>query len=299
MRGLVMSAVQEEEILNYFCRSAAEWRQPAGGASLELSLEKQRREYLRQIVRSRQQVHRALEVGCGDGEALLDLARSGIKVVGVNLSPDQLTYGHRKAELAGAELLFSSVFDYNPAVRFDLISTNGFLEHISEKEFVDFVGHARNLLADNGSLVLTCYNRLYNAFALNWGTRAELSKGVVHKLIVEAMIFSNKETMTQTIEELLHTDDLLPSITHQVRRSTQAAGERGHYTPGQIVRLLADSGITSVEIYPLDYRGALPRFGIDHMEAQAEISNIVQRRAFGCHYLVPFSSYFMVHAVRN
>ena len=292
----IMSVDQDEEIMNYIHLVAPDLRQPATRGSLEINAEEQRREYLRQIVRSRREVRNALEVGCGDGEALLDLARAGVKTVGVNLVPNQLTKAHQKAALAGAELIYSSVFEYTPDIRFDLISTNGFLEHISANSFIEFVAHAKNLLAEGGSLVITCYNRLYNAFALNLSTRTELSKGVMHKLIVEAMIFSNQETMAQTIEELLATDDLMPSVNRQVRSDSNAA-EKGHYTPGQIVRLLKDFGITCVELYPLDYRGAAPRFALDHAEAQADICSIVHRRAFGSHYLIPFSSYFMVHAM--
>ncbi len=291
-----MSVDQDEKTVNYFQISAREPRPINSPPSLASYVERQRREYLRQIVRSRHEVRNALEVGFGDGEALLDLARAGIKVVGVNLLPNQITGTHQKAEVAGAELVYSSVFDYQPEIRFDLISTNGFLEELSAISFIEFVAHARSLLADGGSLVITCCNRLYNAFALNLRTRTELSKGVMHKLIVEAMIFSNQETMAQTIEELLATDDLMPSVNRQVRIDLNAA-ENGHYTPGQIVRLLKDFGMTCLELYPLDYRGAAPRFALDHAEAQADICSIVHRRAFGSHYLIPFSSYFLVHAV--
>lgn len=293
-----MNALQEQEVLNYFSRSAAEWREAPPSVSQNNS-EKQRRKYIRQVVMAKDQVSRALEVGAGDGQVLLDLTRSGVKAVGVNLNPDRLTAWHHKAEIAGAELVYSSVLDYRPlGISFDLISTNRFVEHISGGELAEFVRHARELMAPDGSLLLKCRNRLYNAFALNGGTRLELSKGVVHRLIVESMIFSTTETIAEVIEELLYTRDLLPPIDRRIPGDIGAADE-GRYTPGQVVRLLADFGFETVDLFPLDYCSAVPRFVDEHAAAHAEIADIVNKCAHSCHYLTPFATSFIVHALRT
>ena len=47
-----------------------------------------------------------LDLGCGTGSLSLSLARRGISVVGVDISPDMLMLARDKAARAGADILF-------------------------------------------------------------------------------------------------------------------------------------------------------------------------------------------------
>lgn len=81
----------------------------------------------------------ALEVGCGEGELSMRLARRGISVKGFDISEEVVLEARRRADAAGLEIPFSvgSALDLDPAIHSaDLVVCCEVLEHIENPEAV-------------------------------------------------------------------------------------------------------------------------------------------------------------------
>lgn len=297
------TSVQQQQTLDYFSSYAAEWRQKAEGSmSQEVNVIKQRNDYVLKVARGLSPLERALDVGCGTGELACDLARLGADTIGVDFAPEMIELCCQKAEkesVKNAEFIETSIFDYKPeSKQFDLISANGFIEYISEEQLVRFISQARNLLQPGGSLVVGSRNRLFNLFSLNDYTQMEIDKGTWSKLIAEAILFNRTETMQDLLNELMCADDSLPSFERHPLTGVKVT-TRYQYTPCQLVRLLAENGLTSVELAPVHYHGAPPKFARTNAEVHVQIANLINDFAEGNHCLIPFASTFMLHAVKK
>ncbi len=291
---------QQQETWRYFSNSAAEWRKKAEGSlPIRVNVINQRNDFVLAVALRLPALKRSLDVGCGTGELVCALAKAGVKAVGVDFAAEMCALSQAKAEnegLAEAKFVHASIFDYKPGEeKFDLISANGFIEYISEPQLRDFIAHAKSLLTPGGALVLGSRNRLFNCFSLNEYTSIELSRGVYEKLIAEAMIFTQTAGVEDVIAQLLAAADLLPSIDSHPRTGI-GVSTRNQYTPGELVRLLAEAELTIKQIYPIHYHVAISRFAREHPESHVEIANHMQKYAPECHYLIPFASSFMLHA---
>jgi len=58
-------------------------------------------------VREVRGANRALEIGCGEGELCMRLARSGWRVEGCDIAPEAITEARRRTERAGLDIPFS------------------------------------------------------------------------------------------------------------------------------------------------------------------------------------------------
>jgi 2-polyprenyl-3-methyl-5-hydroxy-6-metoxy-1,4-benzoquinol methylase len=294
---------QQEETLEYFRAAATEWRQKAiGAAATKVNVIKQRNDYVLHVASALPNLERSLDVGCGTGELVCELARSGVQATGVDFAAEMIGLCEQKARAEGitAEFVTGSIFDYRPmGITFDLISANGFIEYISETQLVDFVDHAKTLLSPGGSLVVGSRNRLFNALSLNEFTQLELAAGTYRKLVAESMILANAKTAEEAVVALLASDDALPSIERHPRTGGIEVETRHQYTPGQLARLLHESGFDCVGLVPVHYHAAIPRFGREQPEAHVVLAELMQTYAVDCHYLIPSASTFMVHAVMS
>jgi 2-polyprenyl-3-methyl-5-hydroxy-6-metoxy-1,4-benzoquinol methylase len=294
---------QQQETLEYFRAAAAEWRKKATGASsTKVNVVKQRNDYVLHVAAGLPDLECSLDVGCGTGELVCELAKAGVQAVGVDFAAEMIDLCEQKARaegIADAEFVTASIFDYRPGVTFDLISANGFIEYISEEQLVDFVDHVKTLLSARGSLVVGSRNRLFNALSLNEFTQLELACGTYGKLIAEAMILASANTAKEAVAALLASDDALPAIERHPRTGGISVETRNQYTPGQLVRLLRASGFDCVGLVPVHYHAALPRFSREQPEAHVALAELMQTYSLDCHYLIPSASTFMVHAVMS
>lgn len=291
---------QQEATWRYFSNSATEWRQKAEGAlPARVNIIKQRNDFVLSVAQRIPSLKQSLDVGCGTGELVCDLARAGVKAVGVDFAAEMIALSRDKAareNLSQATFVHASIFEYDPRdVKFDLISANGFVEYISRLQLQQFIAHAKSLLAAGGSLVLGSRNRLFNVFSLNDFTRIEFERGALDALLKESMLFAGSASIDEVLAQLRKENDSLPAIEKHPRTGVDVS-TRHQYTPGELVRLMADEGFTVRDIYPIHYHVAGPRFAREHPEHHVEFANLMQRWAADCHYLVPYASSFMLHA---
>ncbi|WP_136161976.1 SAM-dependent methyltransferase [Sphingomonas flavalba] len=108
--------------------------------------------------------NRVLDIGCGWGGMALYLARAveGVSVLGITLSEEQLKVARRRAEEAGlADRVRFELRDYRRVEeRFDRIVSVGMFEHVGPPNYLTFFRKCREILADDGAMLLHTIGRL-------------------------------------------------------------------------------------------------------------------------------------------
>jgi SAM-dependent methyltransferase len=109
--------------------------------------------WLNSFAESRQPL-RILDVGCGDGDALRQIARWArkrrvdVRLIGLDLNPETVSIAKEVAPPeCKIEFVAADVFDYEPREPVDLIVSSLFAHHLNDEEIVQFIGwmerHAR------------------------------------------------------------------------------------------------------------------------------------------------------------
>lgn len=142
------------DVAAFFDREAATWDSAHGPGSPRAAAFAARGEYLRQICDTLGRP-RALDIGCGTGRQLIDLADRIAGGVGIDLSPAMIARARENAAgLDGVEFQVGDVAALDPETlgRFDLIAFVGSLEHVRDPAAA--LGTAARLLAPGGALVV-------------------------------------------------------------------------------------------------------------------------------------------------
>ena len=109
---------------------------------------------------------RVLDIGCGWGGMALYLNRvADVDVLGITLSEEQLKIARRRAEEAGAaDRVRFELIDYRHLKgRFDRIVSVGMFEHVGAAHYEEFFAKCRELLADDGVMLLHTIGKLGGA----------------------------------------------------------------------------------------------------------------------------------------
>jgi cyclopropane-fatty-acyl-phospholipid synthase len=106
---------------------------------------------------------RVLDIGCGWGGMALYLNRvADVDVLGITLSQEQLKVARQRAAAAGvADRVRFELIDYRALTgSFDRIVSVGMFEHVGRPQFETFFRHCRNLLAEDGVMLLHTIGRM-------------------------------------------------------------------------------------------------------------------------------------------
>ncbi|MGW8191676.1 class I SAM-dependent methyltransferase [Sphingomonas hankookensis] len=106
---------------------------------------------------------RVLDIGCGWGGMALYLhEKTGAEVLGVTLSEEQIKVARRRAEEAGvADKVKFELIDYRAITgRFDRIVSVGMFEHVGPPQYGTFFRKCRELLTDDGVMLLHTIGRM-------------------------------------------------------------------------------------------------------------------------------------------
>ena len=109
---------------------------------------------------------RVLDIGCGWGGMALYLNRvADVDVLGVTLSEEQLKVARQRAEQAGvADRVKFELIDYRHLNgRFDRIVSVGMFEHVGAAHYEEFYAKCRELLTDDGVMLLHTIGKLGGA----------------------------------------------------------------------------------------------------------------------------------------
>ena len=106
---------------------------------------------------------KVLDIGCGWGGMALYLhQKTGAEVLGVTLSEEQLKVARRRAEEAGvADKVKFELIDYRHVTgTFDRIVSVGMFEHVGPAHYKTFFRRCRNLLNEDGVMLLHTIGRM-------------------------------------------------------------------------------------------------------------------------------------------
>ena len=106
---------------------------------------------------------RVLDIGCGWGGMALYLNRAAdVDVLGITLSEEQLKVARQRAEAAGvSDRVKFELIDYRALTgQFDRIVSVGMFEHVGVPQYEDFFLKCRDLLKDDGVMLLHTIGRL-------------------------------------------------------------------------------------------------------------------------------------------
>jgi 2-polyprenyl-3-methyl-5-hydroxy-6-metoxy-1,4-benzoquinol methylase len=286
---------QQHQTLDYFRRSATDWREKAEGRKRSVNLIKQRNDFVLSVA-DRTKAQCALDVGCGTGELACSLHARGISAIGVDFAKEMVDLAQELStqQKLNVEFIHASIFEYRPRVLFDLISANGFIEYISEEQLHRFLELCRTWLKPGGSIVLGSRNRLFNLISFNSYTSDELKLGTILPLVRESILISESVTVLECIAKLTGGQQKLQSfVEHPI--TGIGVSTRHQYTPGELVNKLRTAGYTTQEFAPAHYHGVSPVIGKSNPDLHIAISEAAQEQAD--FRMVPFSSSFMIHAV--
>jgi cyclopropane-fatty-acyl-phospholipid synthase len=113
---------------------------------------------------------RVLDIGCGWGGLALDLARdAGANVLGVTLSEEQIAVARERSEKARlSDRCRFELVDYRAlSGTYDRIVSVGMFEHVGVPHYPQFFAKVRQLLADDGVMLLHTIGRLDGPGATN------------------------------------------------------------------------------------------------------------------------------------
>src|SRR3954454_16585335 len=112
------------------------------------------------------QGQRVLDIGCGWGGMALYMHKvAGVDVLGITLSEEQIKVARQRAKDAGvSDHVKFELVDYRLLEgRFDRIVSVGMFEHVGAKHYDEFFAKCRELLTDDGAMLLHTIGKLGGA----------------------------------------------------------------------------------------------------------------------------------------
>ncbi len=170
---------------------------------------------------------RVLDIGCGWGGTALYLhAKCGVDVLGITLSQEQLKVARRRAEEAGvADHVKFELIDYRAVEgRFDRIVSIGMFEHVGAAHYDEFFAKCRDLLADDGVMLLHTIGKFGKASAPDPFTDKYIFPGYHLPSLSQMAAASEKARLITTDVEMLRLHYAY-TLRHWLKR-TEAAHDR-------------------------------------------------------------------------
>jgi cyclopropane-fatty-acyl-phospholipid synthase len=150
--------------------------------------------------------HKVLDIGCGWGGMALYLARAtGADVTGVTLSVEQQKVAQERAEQEGlAGRVRFALRDYrHEAGKYDRIVSVGMFEHVGARHYDEFFAKVRELLADDGVMLLHAIARMEPPGGTNTWLRKYIFPGGYSPALSEVLTAIERSGLWVTDCEIL------------------------------------------------------------------------------------------------
>lgn len=170
---------------------------------------------------------RVLDIGCGWGGMALYLNKiADVDVLGVTLSEEQIKVANERARAAGvADRVKFELIDYRAVEgRFDRIVSVGMFEHVGPASYDTFFRKCRNLLADDGVMLLHTIGRMGGPGVTDAWTAKYIFPGGYSPSLSEIVTASEKARLIATDVETLRLHYAY-TLRHWYRRVTDHRAE--------------------------------------------------------------------------
>jgi 2-polyprenyl-3-methyl-5-hydroxy-6-metoxy-1,4-benzoquinol methylase len=296
-----MVTKQQKEALYYFKQKAKEWQKKSVSESMyEVNIIRQRNGYALHVIDNKDNIRSAIDVGCGTGDLVCDIALRDITAVGVDFAEEMIKVAQNNAikrKVANANFYCTSIFDFEFAQKeYDIISANGFIEYISLNDMNKFLDISHNALSTHGSLILSSRNRLFNIVSLNRYTINEIENKTVDYLLKESIALASGRDIDKLTDM-----ETAPFQDVKMRHGNTGidVSTRYQYTPVQLAKILKKKGFNIMDIYPVHIHVVDPTFRNQNPKIHTDISNLLQNFGYDYPSLVPYASSFMLHAQKG
>ena len=244
------------------------------------------------------QVRDFLDVGCGSGQLVIQMAEKVVNSIGIDFAPEMIRISQDNAKnlISNATFKQCSVFDYQCAPdSFDLVSAQGFIEYISESELDSFMDFCSRSLRPNGVAVIGSRNRLFNVISMNGYTSMESKLGTLTQLIDESILIQNTESQNSLFEVL---NDTNFTSRHPISHPFTGVEvtTRFQYTPSELIAKFKTVGLVPQRIYPINFQ-PIPQSLLaikEWAQIKDQVANLVSKSPKDYHQFVPFSSSFVL-----
>ncbi len=149
---------------------------------------------------------RVLDIGCGWGGMALYLNRhADVDVLGITLSEEQIKVAMARASAAGvADRVTFRLIDYRDVTgTFDRIVSVGMFEHVGPASYDNFFRKCRNLLTDDGVMLLHTIGRMGGPGVTDGWTAKYIFPGGYSPSLSEIITASEKSSLIATDVETL------------------------------------------------------------------------------------------------
>jgi 2-polyprenyl-3-methyl-5-hydroxy-6-metoxy-1,4-benzoquinol methylase len=291
---------QQDQTKQYFRSAASNWQTQSVNLSGSYSVISGRNCAVVDVIERMEGAQRFLDVGCGTGQLVVDVARRGLQAEGIDFAAEMIAQCEANAKAAGVAARFTNASFFDAPLEqqcYDIISAQGFIEYISPAQTDEFLLRCFNLLRPGGSIALGSRNRLFNIFSLNAFTRMEAEIGILGTLIAEATVLHESATVTSAFEALRRYERIDPQPDQHPATGIPVA-TRYQFSPAELAYRLRQCGLAPVTLYPVHFHGLPPALKSEHPQLHSDIASIVGGFGLRDHRLVPFSSTFVIEARR-
>ena len=293
---------QQRQAESYFDGVAESWKKKINLPERQPSVPAERRAYVHHIVQNIPMVQRFLDIGCGTGELVFELAGKGTESWGTDIAAGMIELCEVQKAICGYEnchFFHGSIFDFPERdVRFQLVSALGLIEYLSFNELECLLDLLYQVLEPRGSFVVSSRNHLFNISSSNDFTKEELKIGAVEALVGEAVAIGTAASMVECIGRLREIEVVKEQIRHFPKTSGIDVEVRQQYTPAQLIGLIERHGFSVVALSPINYHGLPPSLKDAWPDEHVAFKRRLIPMLTDCHRALSHASTFMLHAVR-
>lgn len=290
---------QQKQTKKFFEKNTANWyKKGKTDSKFSVNVIKQRNQYVEKIsTKYLPKNAKTLDVGCGTGDLVINLLRKNFDSQGIDFAEAMIKKAKKecmKNGFSSERFFLNSIFDFAPTSRYDLISANGFIEYISEKELDVFIKQAHNMIKKRGIFVLGSRNRLFNIFSFNDYTLSEIEGGDIIELIKECITLSSSKSIKEWLEKK-YVSRIFQNIQNHANTGINV-DKRYQYTPLQLVNKLNSLGFKVFDLIPVHIHVLSTRAKFVMTQIHNYCSNYLQNQKKIYMQIIPQSSSFMIAA---